>query len=392
MSSRIRNLLGGFSLLGLAASAAAVWVHYHLIRNPDYASFCDVNTTVSCKQAYLSAYGSIGGIPVALGGVLFFALVLILVWAARPGTRLRDSAATYVFALSTIGLAFVLYLAYASFFVLKEVCPICVTTYVAVIGIFIVSGRAGAVALSQLPGRALRDLGALVMSPLASAIAVLFVAGAASAVAFFPRPEERPVAQPIQPLPPDQRAELEKWFDLQPKVTVPFSADGAKVLIVKFNDYQCPPCRATYFAYEPVLAKYKDRPNDVKFLLKHFPLNAQCNPGLHNLTHPAACDAAAAAVMARSNGTFDKLTDWFFMHQDELSPSTVRQAADEIAGIKDFDARYPRAVQEVKADAAAGGSLGVDQTPTFFINGRKVPGVSAAALDALIDLELKRTP
>ena len=63
----------------------------------------------------------------------------------------------------------------------------------------------------------------------------------------------------------------------QERVEVPFANDGAKVLVVKFNDYQCPPCRQTYFAYEPILAKYKDRPKDVKYLLRHFPLDPQCN-------------------------------------------------------------------------------------------------------------------
>ena len=64
MSSLSRKLLTGFSLLGLGASSAATYVHYNLIRTPDYSSFCDINATVSCKAAYLSRYGSIGGVPV----------------------------------------------------------------------------------------------------------------------------------------------------------------------------------------------------------------------------------------------------------------------------------------------------------------------------------------
>ena len=84
MSATVRRLLIAFAVLGLAASSAASWVHYRLIKNPDYTSFCDVNATVSCKEAYLSPYGSIGGVPVAVLGLLFFGLVLILVWV---GTR-----------------------------------------------------------------------------------------------------------------------------------------------------------------------------------------------------------------------------------------------------------------------------------------------------------------
>jgi len=389
MSALARKLLVAFGVLGLAASSAATWVHYHLIVNPDYASFCDVNATISCKQAYLSRYGSVGGVPVAVGGVAFFVLVLLLVWGSRGKSRIGDSAPAYVFSLSTLALAVVLYLAYASFFILKEVCPLCVATYVAVAGVFVISGGASSVPLSSLPKRALRDVGALISTPLPLVVAVLFLGGTASAVAFFPRPEERPVVK-VEPLAQDQRTELERWWDLQPKVDMPYSNDGAKVLLVTFNDYQCPPCRATYFAYESIIEKYKDRPKDFKYVLKHFPLDPSCNASVANLVHPAACDAAAAAVMAGPKGTFDKLTDWFFMHQDQLSPATVRTAARDVAGITDFDAQYPKAIQEVKTEAATGAALGVNSTPTFFLNGRKIGGLPPAALDTLIQLEIKR--
>jgi uncharacterized membrane protein len=84
MSALARKLVVAFGALGLAASAAATWVHYHLLVNPEYSSFCDINATVSCKQAYLSRYGSVAGVPVAVGGVIFFTLVLLLV---PPGQR-----------------------------------------------------------------------------------------------------------------------------------------------------------------------------------------------------------------------------------------------------------------------------------------------------------------
>src|SRR4029077_11371471 len=109
-----RKILLVFGLLSLVARGAAASVHYNLIRNPDYSSFCDINATVSCKAAYLSRFGSIGGVPVAVGGVLFFTWVLLLVWGSRGKSRIEDSAPAYIFAVSTLALAVVLYLAYAS--------------------------------------------------------------------------------------------------------------------------------------------------------------------------------------------------------------------------------------------------------------------------------------
>ena len=49
-----------------------------------------MNATVSCTQAYLSQYGSLWGVPVALGGVFFFAFVLLI--AAWAGGRHAEGA------------------------------------------------------------------------------------------------------------------------------------------------------------------------------------------------------------------------------------------------------------------------------------------------------------
>src|SRR5215471_17792253 len=195
MSPLARKLLTAFASLGLVASSAATWVHYHLIINPDYSSFCDITSTISCKQAYLSRFGSVGGVPVALGGVIFFAWILLMLWASRGKSRVGDSAPAYIFAASTLGLAVVLYLGYASFFLLHEVCPLCVTTYVAVIGIFVISGGASSVAMSKLPKRALRDVWILVSTPFALVIAVVFVAASSWGMTAFPREVDRPVQQ-----------------------------------------------------------------------------------------------------------------------------------------------------------------------------------------------------
>ena len=58
---KARTLLVLFALLGLGSSLTSTYVHYNLLQNPSYSSFCDVSATVSCTQAYLSRYGSLFG-------------------------------------------------------------------------------------------------------------------------------------------------------------------------------------------------------------------------------------------------------------------------------------------------------------------------------------------
>src|SRR5437764_13517275 len=97
MSSQARKLLTVFGVLGLGASSAATWVHYHLIKNPDYSSFCDINATVTCKEAYLSRYGSVAGVPVAVGGLIFFVWILIMLWGWRCTSMFKDRASGIFF-------------------------------------------------------------------------------------------------------------------------------------------------------------------------------------------------------------------------------------------------------------------------------------------------------
>src|SRR6476646_5753709 len=106
MSTTSRKLLLAFGALGLAAASTSSFVHYKLLTDPGYSSFCDVSSTVSCTQAYLSRYGSFLGVPVALAGVFFFLLVLLLAGiGGRDSSPARDSVPAYIFALSTVGLA-----------------------------------------------------------------------------------------------------------------------------------------------------------------------------------------------------------------------------------------------------------------------------------------------
>src|SRR5690242_714847 len=124
------------AIIGFGVSLAAATVHYHLLFDPSYRSFCDVSARVSCTEVYQSRFSTFQGIPVAIFGALWFivaGLLSIIGLTARPAVR--ESVPGYLFVLSTLALAVVLYLGYASFFVVKAVCILCLATYAAVIGL-----------------------------------------------------------------------------------------------------------------------------------------------------------------------------------------------------------------------------------------------------------------
>jgi uncharacterized membrane protein len=405
MTPRARWLILGFALAGLGFAGASAWVHYRLLTDPTYVSPCDISSAFNCTQAYLSRYGAVQGVPVAVGGLIWFALVALVAGFGRAHGDPSDPTGSYLFALATIGLAVVLYLGYASFFVLKTWCLLCLGTYAAVIGVFAVSGLTASVAMTRLPARLLSDVKCLAARPVTLVTAILYLAGAASAIAFFPK-EPVTAAPAAQAAPPAdaEKAFADAWFK-QPRADLGIPADGAAVVVVKFNDYLCPSCKFSHLEYEPVFAKYKQsHPGAVRLVVKDWPWNTRCNfhaagtiPG-----HEAACEAAAAVRMAAARGKADELIAWLFADQDKLiemgrrgtGPDAVKAKAAEMLGVQDFDREYSAKLEEIRRDVADGGALQVQSTPTFFVNGIRAVAngtfLPRAYFDLAIKLELER--
>jgi uncharacterized membrane protein/protein-disulfide isomerase len=391
------------ALVGLGFSAASTWVHYQILRDPLYSSACDVSAMFSCTSAYTSRFGSVGGIPVALIGVLYFAAVLGLIALCQRSATARQNLAGYVFAVSTLGLAGVMYLAYASWFVLQTICLLCVGTYAAIVALFLLSGASARYPMTTLPRRASRDVRTLLRTPAALGSALAFVVAAVVSITAFPgepvgaaapvaaADAGGPVAQaaPSAPLPPGAIQQLEQFLATQPRVPIVTGGTGAAVVIVKFNDYQCPPCGQTFREYKPVLARLQQKyPGKITFMTKDFPLDPECNT--MGGSHQAACEAAVAVRLAREKGRADALEDWLFANQASMTPDKVREGVSTVAGVTNFNERYGSTLELVRGDIAQGVQLSVRGTPTFFMNGIRLPNLRGEFFEAAVEWELRR--
>jgi uncharacterized membrane protein/protein-disulfide isomerase len=399
VSFRSPRLVALLALVGLVASLLSLHTHYQFLVNPSYTSFCDVSETVGCSQAYLSRYGSILGVPVALFGVLWFALfgALTLLDPGQSGPS-KNRLPSYLLALAILPLPAIGFLAYEAFFVLRTVCLLCVTTYVAVVAIALVVGSGVGRPVATLPRRIIGDFAVLAARPVVWAVVVVLLGAATTVVAFFPRDssarnaaaKQAPAAVTI-----DQRTEFERWYETLPRIALPVAADGAAVIVVKFTDLQCPGCGVTYFGHRPVISKYQARfPGKVRLVTKDYPLQPECNPNVLRPIHLAACDAAVAVRLAAPHGKQEALEEWFYANQNMMSPATVREGAARIGGVTNLGAGYAAALAGVKADIALAGLVGVNSTPTLFVNGARLPSSptlpTPEQLDMAIAYELKK--
>jgi len=396
MAKNSRLLILLFAVLALGASIAALYVHYRLIADPSYVSFCDVNERVSCEAVYKSEYGTVFGVPVAAGGAIWSAFVLLLAgYGMRtPRSESAARAAGYVFLASIVGLAAVFYYGYASFVVLQKMCLLCVAVYVAAVGIFVVASAAAPSGVSVLKGLG-ADVSGVVASPPAIGLAALWLVGSVALVGLFPREsinsdtttQAAPV--PLETLDPAALAEWHKWLDSQPTQAAVLPTDGLKVRVVKFNDYQCPACRMTYMAYHDIIAKYEaSHPGLFKFETRDFPLESECGFGG---IHASACEAAVAVRLARAKNKGPELEAWLFSRQESMSRDMVKEGLAEIAQVSDFDEQYAATLDQVRADARLGQQLGVQGTPTFFVNGIRVGSLRPAYFDAAIAYLLSKS-
>jgi protein-disulfide isomerase len=154
----------------------------------------------------------------------------------------------------------------------------------------------------------------------------------------------------------------------------------ASVTVIEFTDYQCPNCAAAQPTLERLIAEYGDR---VRFVVRDFPLQM----------HADAEKAAEAAEAAREQGKYWDFTAILFRNQSSLKPEQLKQYA-RVIGLDPakFDAALDsgRFADKVQRDLNDGERVGVNGTPTFFINGLRATDASYETLKAALDAALKK--
>jgi protein-disulfide isomerase len=174
-----------------------------------------------------------------------------------------------------------------------------------------------------------------------------------------------------------------------PRLTVPTESSdpsrgssSAAITIVEFSDFQCPYCQRASPTLKQLQQAYSDR---VRVVWKDFPLTQ---------IHPDAFKAAEAAHCAGDQGKFWEYHDQLFGNQKALKQEDLKKYAGD-AGLDAM--RFASCLQEskfaerVRDGIALGNRLGVNSTPTLYINGRVVAGAYPLdTLKGIVEEELER--
>lgn len=201
----------------------------------------------------------------------------------------------------------------------------------------------------------------------------------AAAIFFFAKPAHTPETGAAAPGPA---------FNFDPSLLIrdhsmTHGPADAKVTMVEFLDPECEACAGMH----PIVKKLmKEFDGKIRLVTRYMPF------------HPHALYAASLLEEARESGKYDQALDLFFEHQHEWGghgdphPELLAEYMQKI-GIDKMRTEESYVVKKhgelVKMDEADGQKLGVDRTPTFFINGVMQPEIGYEPLKEAIENALK---
>lgn len=142
----------------------------------------------------------------------------------------------------------------------------------------------------------------------------------------------------------------------------------SRIILVEYSDFQCPACGAYYPIVKKINQEYGNR---IQIVYRNFPLVQ---------LHKYAYVAAQAAEAAGKQGKFFEMHDLLFERQNEWPElPDVRGKFNEFADslkldrtVFEKDMESKEVKEKIDGDLKSGNASGVQGTPTFYLNGKKI--------------------
>ena len=374
--------------LAIASLVGAIGVHIYLFFHhyeqkfglEEADSLCNINEKVSCAVASASEYSELFGIPIAVLGAIINGILLALFICARwpllkQTTQEKLPNVIRFISLGILGTSVVMGI--ISITILNSICPFCVAAYVLSIITFISTMLYFGGSFTFNPGDFVY-LGAIA----AATFALGFVVHSGQLQKYGGVKLEKFVQEQFLDWQSQKTHKIEAFEPIQ------FNQQAsAKMQIVEFADYLCPHCKSAF----PKLHNFVKARSDVSLKFQAYPLDGACNKSIPNDYGGARCVLARLAHCANKQEKGWQTQKWIFSQQAELArkkniKDSINEAAvavnlDKVQLNECIDAESTH--QAILRQAELGNNLGIRGTPTIFVNGKKVHGVTVPILQKL---------
>lgn len=356
----VRRVLFGLALIGLYVAT------YLFIAYSTEATIACGGGSHGCDVVRLSRWAKMYGISTPVLGMLFYAGMasLLVIRTMKPSWNSR-----WMYRLTmigaTVGLIESVFLTGVQALEIKQYCTWCLASAVAATLLFIVSWGDRPHHLDT------HDNAKEFRIQFFMALFVIIV-GSVSMYFLFAQKSggQAPVIEQVSPS--TEQAEAARKA-LAPSSLEYAGSASATITIIEFVDFECPACRQFYPEFQKVKQKLGDR---LRYAYRMFPLPI----------HQHSFDSAVAAVCAKQQGMFYQYADALMEEEGLERTDLIRRAAELRLNMDQYTAclNDKAAKDEVRKDLEDGDALGVNSTPTIFINDTMIQGLPNA--DQLMDL------
>ena len=380
LSSRIKKYLTINIIIAVIGSIVSIYSinhHLDLKQNGVTSAACNINQTISCDAVAASEYSELFGLPLGAFGLAFFLVIFVMSMIIRQSDKSREANLGALAIISAIGAVVSVGLGGLSIFVISSLCLTCIAVYILT---FVLFGNAFLLMKAESDAISFKgSFNGLITAGIITAVVILGY----SQLAPGPDPSTHPNyvsdSGTNQDAPPTLSS---KTFDIPVNLS-PYSgygedyrkgSDQARVTIVEFADFECPACARVSQTINDLAKKYGSR---VNIVFKNYPLDQKCNSGMSREFHKHACDVAVLARCAGQKGKFWQYHDLAFQNQSSLAPGMPEKLAKTV-GLTDQEIKACLSnkgiIDKIKDDIKLANDVGLQGTPSIYINGKKFLG------------------
>ena len=364
------------AIIGLILSIKLAFIYY-VANYEKYAlsSFCSINDFIDCDGAARSSVSQFWGIPLAYWGILFYILMLFLTVVDKlkqvkflKFLEVFKSPMAYIASIGTIAFAISMVLAGLSLFKIHKLCILCLITYFIDLAIALIASRGQFRLLVEAFKQTMVDFidGAKKYTKTFIVLMILgisFLCYSGITYNFVPNVK--------------RQKSIMKYHDIKFN---PYRVKGnllgkekADVVIDLYSDFVCPICYTNNIMLHQAVKEF----SNIKVIHHNYPFDKECNPYISVNMHPNACFMAKAALAAKNQGNYWEMSSLLYENQPKNEEDILKLAKqlsfDKSKFMNDFSSKTTE--KEIEEELKKAIELGIDATPTMYINGDRYVGV-----------------
>ena len=365
-----------FAIIGLILSIKLAFIYYSANYNK-YAlsSFCAINEFVDCDGAAKSTLSQCLGIPLAYWGIFFYLIVLFLSVVEKlkqykflKFLEVFKNPNSYITVLGTIAFVCSMVLAWKSVYVIHKLCILCLITYFIDLFIALVASSCKIKDFLYSFKDTVLDFISGVKNYTKTFIVLLILA-----ISFLSYSE---LTYNFIPHMKKHRS-IMKYNKMRYN---PYRVQGnelgpkdADVVIDLYSDFVCAMCYINNIMLHQAVNEYQN----VRVVHHNFPFDKECNKYIVYNMHPKACFMSKAVIAARKQGNYWEMSSLLHENQPQNMEQMLKLAEKLNFDLDKFqaDINAPETIQEIENELKDVYKLGLNATPTMFINGDKIVGI-----------------